>query len=76
MLNRPVVRLKSSETETLGDFIIAAGSIGFSEIGSDFGKKVAAESEILYPDSEAVLIYERSYQKYKAIYEQTKNLFP
>jgi xylulokinase len=75
VLNRPIVRLKSCETETLGDFIIAAGSIGFSEIGPDFGKKVTAESEVLFPDPAAVSIYEHSYKKYKAVYEHTKALF-
>lgn len=75
VLNRPIVRLKSGETETLGDFIIAAKSVGLSEVSRDFGKKLAAESKVLYPDSAAVEVYDKAYQKYKAVYQNTKMLF-
>ena len=75
VLNRPIVRLKSGETETLGDFIIAAESVGLSDVTRDFGKKLAAESEVLYPDSAAASVYDKTYQKYKAVYQNTKTLF-
>ena len=75
VLNRPIVRLKSGETETLGDFIIAAESVGLSDVTRDFGKKLAAESEVLYPDSAAASVFDKTYQKYKAVYQNTKTLF-
>lgn len=75
VLNRPIVRLKSGETETLGDFIIAAESVGLTDVTRDFGKKLAAESEVLYPDSAAASVYDKAYQKYKAVYQNTKTLF-
>ena len=75
VLNRPIVRLKSGETETLGDFIIAAESVGLTDVTRDFGKKLAAESEVLYPDTAAASVYDKAYQKYKAVYQNTKTLF-
>lgn len=75
VLNRPIVRLKSGETETLGDFIIAAESVGLTDVTRNFGKKLAAESEVLYPDSAAASVYDKAYQKYKAVYQNTKTLF-
>ena len=75
VLKRPIVRLKSGETETLGDFIIAAESVGLTDVTRDFGKKLAAESEVLYPDSAAASVYDKAYQKYKAVYQNTKTLF-
>ena len=54
---------------------MAAESVGLSEVSRDFGKKLAAESEVLYPDSAAVEVYDKAYQKYKAVYQNTKMLF-
>ena len=50
-------------------------SVGLSDVTRDFGKKLAAESEVLYPDSAAASVYDKAYQKYKAVYQNTKTLF-
>lgn len=75
VLGRPVCRLKNSETETLGDIIIAANAIGLSGIPKDFGKKLAADSEILYPNKEYTAIYDELFLRYKELYERLKPLY-
>lgn len=75
VLGRPMVRLKNNETETLGDIIIAANAIGLECIPKDFGKKLAQEGEIIYPNKERMPIYDELYRKYKDLYESIKHLF-
>ena len=58
ILDRPMLRLKSNETETLGDMIIAAQAIGIKEIPKDFGKAMARKGEIIYPDRNNRGLYE------------------
>lgn len=75
VLGCPVRRLKNSETETLGDIIIAANAIGLECIPKDFGKTMAANSETLYPNIEYTAIYDELFLKYKELYERLKPLY-
>ena len=75
VLGRPIQRLGNSETETLGDIIIAANAVGLESIPKDFGKTIAASSETLYPNKEYAAIYDELFLKYKQLYEKLKPLF-
>lgn len=75
VLNRPILRLKSAETETLGDMIVAAESIGVTEVGRDFGRRMAQEGQLLRPESERAAVYDTAFSKYKALYTQLKSVF-
>ncbi len=75
VLGRPMVRLKNNETETLGDIIIAANAIGLDCIPKDYGKTLAAEGEILYPNKELTGLYDELFAKYKDLYESVKHLY-
>ena len=75
ILDRPMLRLKSNETETLGDMIIAAQAIGIKEIPKDFGKAMARKGEIIYPDRNNRGLYEQCYQKYKDLYQALKPVY-
>ena len=75
VLNIPVSRLLSNETETLGDIIIAAQAAGIKEIPVDFGKTMAKTGEMFYPIPEHVEIYNQQFEKYKELYQAVKPLF-
>ena len=75
VLEQPVLMLKSQETETLGDIIVAAQAVGITSIPVDFGKKLAAKGKVLYPRSENKDVYDELFDKYKKLYAQVENLF-
>ena len=75
VLNTPVLQLQSNETETLGDMIIAAQAIGIKEIPFDFGKTMAKQGKILYPDASNAELYDKRFSIYKQLYERVKDLF-
>jgi xylulokinase len=75
VLNCPMLQLKSNETETLGDIIIAAQALGIKEIPIDFGKTIARSGQILTPNSEVVPLYNERYSEYKNLYEKVKPCF-
>lgn len=75
VLGRPIQRLQNSETETLGDIIIAANAIGLECIPKDFGKTMAANSETLYPNKENTAVYDELFLKYKELYERLRPLY-
>ncbi len=75
VLNRPVLMLKSQETETLGDIIVAAQAVGFSSIPIDFGRKMSSKGKILYPTPDTKDMYSEQFEKYKKLYVQTADLF-
>lgn len=74
VLGCKILKLENSETETLGDMIVAAQSINLQEIPCDFGKKHASGT-ILIPDGSCRQIYEEGFRKYKSLYESLKPLF-
>lgn len=75
VLGRPIQRLKNSETETLGDIIIAADAVGLPCIPKDFGKTLATDSETLYPNKDHTDVYEELFLKYKKLYESIRPLY-
>ena len=75
VLNRPIVKLENNETETLGDIIIAANSVGIHEIPKNFGKKQAEKGTILYPDADNVRVYNLLFSKYKELYRRIAPMF-
>ena len=75
MLGIPVARLRSNETETLGDIIIAAQAMGIHEIAPDFGKVLAAEGEVFWPDDVRASVYDRQYRVYRELYQALKPVF-
>jgi xylulokinase len=75
VLNLPVSSLRSNETETLGDIIIAAQAVGLKEIPIDFGKKMAQNGRIYMPKEENVKIYDDQFKKYKELYQALIPLF-
>lgn len=75
VLNRKILRLKANETETLGDVIAAAQSVGMKEIPYDFGKKIAEQGELLLPNPQNVELYNVQFLKYKRLYASVKDLF-
>ena len=75
VLNMPVARLESNETETLGDIIIAAQAMGIKEIPPDFGRKLAANGQVFLPDPVNVSVYEEQYTVYRELYQSLKPVF-
>lgn len=75
VLGVPVARLRSNETETLGDIIIAAQAMGIREIAPDFGKVLAAEGEVFWPDDVRASVYDRQYRVYRELYQALKPVF-
>ena len=75
VLGIPVARLRSNETETLGDIIIAAQAMGIHEIAPDFGKVLAAEGEVFWPDDVRASVYDRQYRVYRELYQALKPVF-
>lgn len=75
VLNLPVIQLKTSETETLGDMIIAAQSVGIKEITNEYGKELASHGALIVPNIDNAKLYNRQYQKYKNIYIHLKDDF-
>ena len=75
VLGIPVARLRSNETETLGDIIIAAQAMGIQEIAPDFGKVLAAEGEVFWPDDVRASVYDRQYRVYRELYQALKPVF-
>lgn len=75
VLGRPIIQLRSNETETLGDAIIAAQSVGIEAVPRDFGKKLANQGTLLTPDSEHIKYYEEQFSKYKTLYANVKGLY-
>lgn len=75
VLNHPILQLPTEETETLGDMIIAAQSVGIHDIDRYFGKKLAQEGLTIYPTPDAVSIYNEGFQKYKKLYQNVKALY-
>ena len=75
VLGRPVLRLKSGETETLGDMIVAAESLGLKQVGRDFGRRLAQEGDLIRPDEANRQLYEEGFAKYKALYHHLRDLF-
>lgn len=75
VLGIPVARLKSNETETLGDIIIAAQAMGIREIPPDFGKKMAGSGQVFRPDPGRAAVYEEQYGIYKELYQALKPVF-
>ena len=72
VLGIPVARLRSNETETLGDIIIAAQAMGIREIAPDFGKVLAADGEVFWPDDVRACVYDRQYRVYRELYQALK----
>ena len=70
-----MARLRSNETETLGDIIIAAQAMGIQEIAPDFGKVLAAEGEVFWPDDVRASVYDRQYRVYRELYQALKPVF-
>lgn len=75
VLNHPILQLPTEETETLGDMIIAAQSVGIHDIDRYFGKKLAQEGLTIYPTPDTVSIYNEGFQKYKKLYQNVKALY-
>lgn len=75
ILGRPILQLKTGETETLGDMIVAAESLGLDQVGRDFGRRLAQEGALIRPDKANQKLYDETFAKYKAIYRQLKPLF-
>ena len=75
VLGIPVARLRSNETETLGDIIIAAQAMGIREIAPDFGKVLAADGEVFWPDDVRACVYDRQYRVYRELYQALKPVF-
>lgn len=75
VMNRPMIKLKNNETETLGDIIIAANAVGLTQIPPDFGKTQAEKGEILYPNPENVKVYDWLFHRYKELYQRTEPMF-
>ncbi|MEA5012232.1 MAG: FGGY family carbohydrate kinase [Angelakisella sp.] len=75
VLNHPVVQLKSSETETLGDMIIAAQCVNINEVPQGFGRKMAHTGTTIYPNPENIEIYNKQFDKYKKLYSAVADLY-
>lgn len=75
VLNCPVVQLVDSETETLGDAIIAAQAVNIKEITKDFGKTLCKGGKIKEPSKKNRDIYDDLFGKYKELYTSVKHLF-
>ena len=75
VLNRPIIQLETAETETLGDMMIAAQSIGIPEIDKYFGKKLASNGRLFRPVPENVSEYNKGFIKYRNIYQHLKEDF-
>jgi len=75
VLDCPIIQLKSNDTETLGDVILAAQSVEIKEIPCDFGKKLAQRGTLLTPNSETTSCYQEQFAKYRALYANIKELF-
>lgn len=75
ILNCKILRLKANETETLGDIIAAAQSVGIKSIPYDFGKNIAALGELLIPNPQNTALYNAQFSKYKKLYATVKDLF-
>lgn len=75
VMDRPMIKLKNNETETLGDIIIAANAVGLTQVPPDFGKTQAEKGKILYPNPENVKVYDRLFQRYKELYQRIEPMF-
>lgn len=75
VLGRPIRRLRNSETETLGDIIIAAHAAGIREIPLDFGKCLAESGELLFPNKDNAAMYDALFEKYKELYMRVKPIY-
>lgn len=75
VFDRPILRFKTSETETLGDIIAAASAIGIRDIPLNFGKTLAKQGETLYPRKEYRNLYDEAFFKYKELYAAVLPLF-
>ncbi|HWP50655.1 MAG TPA: FGGY family carbohydrate kinase [Clostridia bacterium] len=75
VLNCKILRLKANETETLGDIIAAAQSVGIKEVPYDFGKTIAEQGELLLPNLQNTILYDMQFAKYKKLYASIKDMF-
>ncbi|MCI8649362.1 MAG: carbohydrate kinase [Anaerotruncus sp.] len=75
VLDRTVIQLRSNETETLGDVIIAAQGIGLTQIPPSFGKQLAKSGRLLAPNPAVTALYDEQFARYKKLYRQLKELF-
>jgi xylulokinase len=75
VLQRPILKLKYTETETLGDMILAGMSVGMPGIDRKFGRKMAAKGELVEPNPARAELYEQQFKKYKKLYARVKDLF-
>lgn len=75
VLGCPILQLKSNETETLGDMIIAAQAVNIKEIPYDFGKTMAKSGTMLYPNPANAAFYQEKFIKYKKIYNNLIDCF-
>lgn len=72
VLGVPVTKLVQPETETLGDAITAAISIGLPQPDLYLGRRMIAKSRIFHPRDELRGLYDESFRQYKSLYQHLK----
>ncbi|QTX31396.1 carbohydrate kinase [Aminithiophilus ramosus] len=75
VLERPIVRLKVNETETLGDAILAAYGVGLIDSPREMARSAAEGGAVLSPRKEYVACYRDSFALYCRLYEDLKGDF-
>lgn len=75
ILGYPIAKLSQPETETLGDAITAAMSVGIKEVDPKLGKTLMQSSRIFYPNDRYTAIYDELFEKYKQLYGSVQNIF-
>ena len=76
VVGRPVIRTSVSETETLGDAILAGTGIGLIRDPEKIGKRMVDMGEIVEPDLQNTRSYQEKYDIYQKIYLALKSVFP
>lgn len=68
VLGCPVSKTVQAETETLGDIITAAKSIGLERPSIRLGKQLLEKNQVFYPRGEYREMYDNSFHKFKRLY--------
>lgn len=75
ILERPIVRLKVNETETLGDAILAGMGMGIITSPVEVAKGVIDYTSIIEPDERYFEQYREQFELYKKLYRNLKENF-
>ena len=74
IFNTNIQTLKVEQGPGLGAAMLAAVGVGWFKNTQDCAKKFVSYGDIIKPNKESVLKYEKLYEKYKKVYKHTKEI--